>query len=137
MSGEMVEHHGNFHDFAPLQMSPGTTQPVPFFIGGDSDAAFRRAAQFDGWLGIRYTEEQLTGILARLHTAREAAGTLDRPFDVWSAILNPGEGTFERVEAMGVTMTNGANFMVDGKIVPTSIDFKKERIEAFARQFIC
>jgi hypothetical protein len=37
---------------------------------------------------------------------------------------------------MGVTMTNGANFMVDGKIVPSDIDFKKKRIEAFAKQHI-
>jgi hypothetical protein len=26
--------------------------------------------------------------------------------------------------------------MVDGKIVPSDIDFKKKRIEAFAKQFI-
>lgn len=32
MSGEMVEHHGEFHDFAPLQMSPGVTQPVPVLL---------------------------------------------------------------------------------------------------------
>lgn len=136
MSGEMVEFHGEFHDFPPLQMSPGTTAPVPVFIGGDSDAAFRRAARHDGWLGLRYTEEQLPGVLARLQAAREAAGTLGKPFDIWTAVLNPGDGTFERVEAMGVTMTNGANFMVDGKIVPTDIDFKKRRIEAFAQRFI-
>lgn len=136
MSGHMTEYHGTYHNFPPLQMSPGTTQPVPFFIGGDSDAAFQRAARHDGWLGIRYTEEQLPGVLARLRSARETAGTLHKPFDAWSAIVNPSEGTFERAEAMGITMTNGANFMVDGKITPTSIDFKKQRIEAFARQFI-
>jgi alkanesulfonate monooxygenase SsuD/methylene tetrahydromethanopterin reductase-like flavin-dependent oxidoreductase (luciferase family) len=136
MSGAMVEHHGAFHDFAPLQMSPGTTKPVPVFIGGDSDAAFRRAAQHDGWLGLRYTEEQLPAVLQKVQAAREEAGTQSKPFDVWTAVLQPQDGTFKRVEAMGVTMTNGANFMVDGKIVPSDIDFKKKRIEAFAKQFI-
>ena len=46
-------------------MSPGTTHPVPVFIGGDSDAAFRRAAQHDGWLGLRYTEAQLPAVLQK------------------------------------------------------------------------
>jgi len=136
MTGEMVEYHGEFHDFPPLQMSPGTTKPVPVFIGGDSDAAFRRAAKHDGWLGLRYTEEQLPAVLEKIGKAREEAGTLDKPFDIWTAVLNPQPETFQRVEAMGVTMTNGANFMVDGKIVPTDLDFKKKRIEAFAKQFI-
>lgn len=136
MSGEMVDFHGTYHDFAPLQMSPGTPQPVPFFIGGDSDAAFQRAARHDGWLGIRYSEDQLPGVLARLRAARETAGTLNKPFDIWSAIINPTDGTFDRAEALGVTMTNGANFMVDGKITPSTVDFKKRRIEAFAKQFL-
>jgi hypothetical protein len=85
---------------------------------------------------LRYTEEQLPGVLSKIRTAREEAGTLHKPFDIWTAVLNPQPGTFDRVEAMGVTMTNGANFMVDGKIVPTNVDFKKKRIEAFAKQFI-
>ena len=75
-------------------------------------------------------------MLEKIHKAREEAGTLDKPFDIWTAVLNPQEKTFERVEVMGVTMTNGANFMVDGKIVPTDLSFKKKRIEAFAKQFI-
>lgn len=136
MSGEMVEFHGSFHDFAPLQMSPGTARPVPVLIGGDSDVALRRAARCDGWLGLRYTEEQLPGVLNRLRRAREEAGTLDRPFEVWSAVVDPQPRTFERIEAMGVTQTNGTNFLIDGRTQPSDLGFKKRRMEGFARRYI-
>ncbi len=136
MRGEMFEYHGRCHDFPPLQMSPGTRRQVPIFVGGASDAALRRAARYDGWLGLRHTEEELPGVLAKLGRAREQAGTHDHPFDVWTAISNPGPGAFERAETLGVTMTNGANFLVDGKAQPSEIGFKKRRMEEFARRHI-
>lgn len=136
MSGEMVEYHGQFHDFPPLRMSPGTRQPVPIFIGGTSDAALRRAACYEGWLGLRHTEEELPGILAKLRRARDEAGTLGRPFEVWATIDNLQPGAFERIEVMGVTMTNGTHFMIDGKVQPSDIGFKKRRMEEFARRHI-
>lgn len=134
MSGEMVEYHGRFHDFPPLQMSPGTRRQVPIFVGGTSDAALHRAARYDGWLGLRHTEEELPEMLAKLRQARDEAGTLDRPFDVWTGISNPKPGTFERAEDLGVTMTNGPHFLVDGKAQPSDIGFKKRRMEEFARR---
>lgn len=136
MSGEMVEYHGRFHDFPPLQMSPGTTRPVPMLIGGDSDAALRRAARYDGWLGLRYSEDELQAVLARLRRVREEAGTLDRPFDIWAAIADLQSDTLERAEAMGVTMTNGTHFLIDGKAQPSDVSFKKRRMEEFARRHI-
>ncbi len=132
----MVEYHGRFHDLPPLRMSPGTRRQVPVFVGGTSDAALRRAARYDGWLGLRHTEEELPGVLAKLMRAREEAGTLGRPFDVWTAISNPQPGAFERAEALGVTMTNGPHFLVDGKVQPSDIGFKKRRMEEFARRHI-
>ena len=136
MSGEMVEYHGRFHDFPPLRMSPGTRRQVPVFVGGTSDAALCRAARHDGWLGLRHAEEELAGLMARLRRVRGEAGSLDRPFEVWTAISNPGPGAFERAEALGVTMTNGPHFLVDGKVQPSDIGFKKRRMEEFARRHI-
>ncbi len=135
-SGEMVEHHGEHYDFAPLMMSPGTTEPIPIYVGGHSKPAFRRAAQNDGWLGLRYPEEEIPPILEQLKTAREQQGALDKDFEVWLAPLMPEQDTYKRMEEMGVTMVNGANFFVDGKVVPTDIDFKKRRMEEFANQFL-
>jgi probable F420-dependent oxidoreductase len=135
-SGKMVEHHGEFFDFDPLMMSPGTTEPVPVYVGGHSAPAFRRAAQHDGWLGLRYEEKDIPPILEQLKAAREKHGDMNRDFDVWLAPLMPEQDTYKRLEEIGVTMVNGANFFVDGKVVPTDLDFKKKRMEEFARQFL-
>jgi alkanesulfonate monooxygenase SsuD/methylene tetrahydromethanopterin reductase-like flavin-dependent oxidoreductase (luciferase family) len=134
-SGEMVEYHGEFYDFKPLMMSPGTKKPVPVFVGGDSAAAFRRAAHNDGWLGLRYTEEQIPPLLEKINAARKEQGDTKKPFDIWLAPLMPKPDTYKRLEEKGVTMVNGANFFVDGKLVPTSLDFKKKRMEEFAKTF--
>ena len=45
LGGGMVEHHGEFYDFDRLQMSPAPTEPVPFYVGGHTDVALRRAAR--------------------------------------------------------------------------------------------
>jgi probable F420-dependent oxidoreductase len=68
LQGEMVEHRGQWYDFGPLKIAPVPSQPVPVYLGGDSDAALRRTARLaDGWIGNRlYTEDQLTAVLARL-----------------------------------------------------------------------
>lgn len=135
-SGAMVEHHGEFYDFKPLMMSPGTNKPIPVFVGGDSPAAFARAARHDGWLGLRYTEEQIPPLLEKIHCARRESGTLQKPFDIWLAPLMPTADTYKRLEEQGVTMVNGANFFTDGKPLPSTLDFKKKRMEEFAARFL-
>lgn len=66
--GGMVEHHGEHYDFGPLSIAPVPADPVPVYVGGDSDAALRRAARFgDGWIGNRiYSQSQLHELLLRL-----------------------------------------------------------------------
>jgi probable F420-dependent oxidoreductase len=78
--GGMVEHHGEHYDFGPLSIAPVPAEPVPVYVGGDSDAALRRAARFgDGWIGNRiYTEDQLLDLSQRLrHHLKEFGRTLD------------------------------------------------------------
>jgi hypothetical protein len=42
---------------------------------------------------------------------------------------------YKRLEEIGVTMVSGTNFFVEGKVVPTALDFKKRRMEEFATRF--
>jgi len=42
-SGGMVEYHGEFYDFAPLEMSPVPSAPIPIYVGGVSKPARRRS----------------------------------------------------------------------------------------------
>lgn len=77
-TGDMVEHHGDHYDFDRLQMSPAPPGPIPIYGGGHSEAALRRAARIDGWVGNAYLPDDAAGILGRLHDHRRAAGTDDR-----------------------------------------------------------
>ncbi len=57
LAGGMVEFHGEFYDFDKLQMSPAPSEPVPFYVGGHTEVALKRAARVgDGW-----TSAMLTG----------------------------------------------------------------------------
>ena len=76
-SEQVVEHHGEFFDFAPVMFEPKPTHaPWPtLHIGGDGPAALRRAALFgDGWIPMNHTIEQVPASAARIARLREEAG---------------------------------------------------------------
>ncbi len=136
LSGEMMEYHGTYYDIPPVMMSPGTRKPLPIMIGGYAPAAMRRACRFDGWMATSHEEGEVYPLLETLNGIREEQGCADRPFDIWTGVKNPGDGTHERLAAAGVTMVNGCNFLnADGRTALSSIDDKKKRIEAFAKRF--
>lgn len=137
MSGEMTEFHGRFYDIPAAKMSPGTHKPVPIMIGGYAPAAMRRASRFDGWMATSHEEAEIYPLLRTLKEAREAEGTADKAFDIWTGVKNPDDGSHERLAEAGVTMVNGTNFLSeDGRTALSNIDDKKRRIEDFARRFI-
>lgn len=51
-SGAEVSHHGQFYTAEGVRLQPAPVQQprIPIWIGGDSTAALRRAAQWDGWI---------------------------------------------------------------------------------------
>jgi alkanesulfonate monooxygenase SsuD/methylene tetrahydromethanopterin reductase-like flavin-dependent oxidoreductase (luciferase family) len=54
----------------------------PILIGGESDAALKRAAEIgDGWYGVGHTPESAAVQVRRLHQLRAAAGRGAAPFD--------------------------------------------------------
>ena len=137
MGGETFEFKGTFYQLEPVRMSPGTSRPVPILVGGYSPAAMRRAAGQDGWMAVSHTEEELMPLLAQLQATRKALNQNEKSFDIWSGIKEPGPETHARLAEAGVTMVNGTNFFDQtGKASLSSIDDKKRRLEAFARQFI-
>jgi alkanesulfonate monooxygenase SsuD/methylene tetrahydromethanopterin reductase-like flavin-dependent oxidoreductase (luciferase family) len=137
LSGEMTEYHGTYYDIPPVKMSPGIREPLPIMIGGYAPAAMRRACRFDGWMATSHEEAEIYPLLDTLSNIRKEQVGADKPFDIWTGVKNPGDGTHERLAAAGVTMVNGCNFLnEDGRTVLSSIDDKKKRVEAFARQFV-
>ena len=52
LRGEKVSHHGNYYQIDDVTLLPLPVQQprIPIWVGGDSQAALRRAAHWDGWL---------------------------------------------------------------------------------------
>ncbi len=59
MSGEVVAFHGKHYTVENVTLSPLPVQRprIPFWIGGDSRPALRRAARWDGWVAGGVNEE--------------------------------------------------------------------------------
>lgn len=137
-AGGMVEHHGEFYDFRPVEMRPAPSAPVPIYVGGHSDIAFDRAARIgDGWLGIHYSVEDLLAHCERLQRTREEAGTADRPFEIIaSPLAAPRAELVEQLEAAGVTTILTSAWIGAGIQAPESADHAEELIGTYAERFI-
>ena len=136
VSGEMTEYKGEFYDIPAVKMSPGTRKTLPIMVGGCAPAAMRRACRFDGWMATSHEEHDIYPLIDTLNRIREEQGCADRPFDIWTGVINPDDGTHERLAKAGVTMVNGTNFLgKDGRTTLSRIDDKKRRLEVFAKQF--
>ena len=110
LAGGPVEHRSEFFDLPPVQLSPVPARPVPIWIGGHSDAALRRAARCEGWVGVNYDEGEIGAILRRLARFRADAGASRDGFEVVLAPnATPTPDLCRRLADQGVT----------GIVVPT------------------
>ena len=135
--GGMVEHHGDNIDFAPLQMAPVPSEPVPIWIGGVSEPALRRAAQRgDGWLGSGQSPEEGVEILARLAKLRSEAGRQNEPFEAMVPLTTPPEpDALKRLEDAGATST--VSYPFSYTLGPAStLEAKRAYLEGFAEQVL-
>jgi probable F420-dependent oxidoreductase len=87
-TGQVVSFHGDIFHYDDVVMSPAPKKPVPFWVGGKSKAALRRAAANDGWLGVPSKNDELTEIVNSIFDLRRKNGKYDEPFDV---VLTPME----------------------------------------------
>jgi probable F420-dependent oxidoreductase len=104
-TGRVVEHHGEFYDFAPLSMLPAPRARVPIVVGGISDTALRRAARLgDGWISDIHTLAELRDITARLRGLRQECGRGEEPFEIVAACSDAvGIDGYRRLQDAGVT----------------------------------
>ena len=80
---EVIEHHWEFFDFDPVMFEPKPVQQPhpPITVGGESPAALRRAARWQGWIGMDHTPESAAKSIATIRTLREEAGRAHEPFE--------------------------------------------------------
>ena len=103
-AGGMVEHHGEFYDFEPLQMSPALDGPVPVLVGGLSEPALRRAARNDGWISDLHTTAELAEIVGKIRGYRQELGRGDAPLTIVAACKDAFDvDGYRRLEDVGVT----------------------------------
>ncbi|MGV0802675.1 LLM class flavin-dependent oxidoreductase, partial [Mycolicibacterium elephantis] len=97
--------HGEFYDFDKLQMSPAPSTPVPFYVGGHTDVALKRAARVgDGWTSAMMTCAQLAETIGKLKALLAESGRADEPFEFQAVCIDKFDvdGHRELAEA-GVT----------------------------------
>ncbi|HEY2428661.1 MAG TPA: TIGR03619 family F420-dependent LLM class oxidoreductase [Acidimicrobiales bacterium] len=81
----VVAHHGVHFDFDEVMFEPKPVQKPwpPIHVGGESEAALRRAARAgDGWIGMGHTPESAAGVVAHLRALREEFGRGGDRFEV-------------------------------------------------------
>ncbi len=101
----VVEHHGEFFDFPAVAFEPKPPQRPhpPIVVGGESDAALRRAAQRgDGWIGMDHTPESAAEQVNRLRGYLEEAGPSGGRFEVTVSGSVDGRDEVARWEEAGV-----------------------------------
>jgi probable F420-dependent oxidoreductase len=135
--GGMVEYHGKFYDFEPVNMSPAPAEPVPVLVGGHSEVALRRAARIgDGWMGTYYTLDELRGYVERLQGYRREYGTEDRPFEIQASILDvPSREVCAQLDEMGVNTLITSAWLMAGLKYAT-LDENRAALEEFAVDYM-
>ena len=138
LGGGMVEFHGEFYDFDKLQMSPAPTRPVPFYVGGHTDVALRRAVRIgDGWTSAMMTCEQSAETIGKLKTLLAEADRADDPFEYQIVCIDKFDvdGHRELAEA-GVTDNIVMPWVFDGLGFDAPLEKKKDSLKRFADTYI-
>ncbi len=104
-TGEVVEHHGRFHDFPPLSMSPGLSGQVPVVVGGISEPAMRRVARIaDGWAPAYLTVDQVREGLEKIRGYQQEYGRGGHPLSVYTSCADASDlDGYKRMADAGVT----------------------------------
>jgi probable F420-dependent oxidoreductase len=138
LAGGMVEFHGDFYEFDNLQMSPAPSKPVPFYVGGHTDVALRRAARIgDGWTSAMLKCGQLAEIIGKLQALLGEYGRADEPFEFQAVCIDKFDvdGHRELVEA-GVTDNIVIPWILDGHGFDAPIEKKKDSLKRYADTYI-
>lgn len=138
LGGGMVAFHGEFFDFDKLQMSPAPQQPVPFYVGGHTEVALKRAARVgDGWTSAMMTCEQLSQTIERLKTLRADYGRAEQPFEFQAVCIDKfGVDGHRELAAAGVTDNIVIPWVFDGLGFDAPLEKKKDSLKRFADTYI-
>lgn len=97
-----TEFDGDFYTTPRLEMQP-TPPPIPVYVGGLSDAALRRAARNDGWIGDLINTERALEAVSKLRELRREKGLTMDDFTILTPLTDAvTTADYRRVEEAGV-----------------------------------
>jgi probable F420-dependent oxidoreductase len=81
---EAVTFHGRWHTITDAGLNPlPPRRHIPIYVGGQSEAAIRRAARLgDGWMPQSPPNDTTRAQVAQVHAERRAAGREHEPFGI-------------------------------------------------------
>jgi alkanesulfonate monooxygenase SsuD/methylene tetrahydromethanopterin reductase-like flavin-dependent oxidoreductase (luciferase family) len=138
LGGGMVEFHGEFYDFDKLQMSPAPTKPVPFYVGGHTDVALKRAARVGhGWTSAMLTCDQLAEIIGKIKKLLAESGRAVDPFEFQAVCIDKFDVDGHRdLVAAGITDNIVVPWIFDGHGFDAPIEAKKDSLKRYADTYI-
>jgi probable F420-dependent oxidoreductase len=138
LGGGMVEHHGEFYDFDKLQMSPAPTERMPFYVGGHTDVALRRAVRIgDGWTSAMIKFGDLQQIVGRLGELREEYGRADEPFEIQAVSIDKfGVDGYRDLAGAGVTDAIVMPWLLYGVGFDGELAAKQDALRRFQHEVI-
>lgn len=138
LDGGMVEHHGEFYDFDKLRMSPTPPSRVPFYIGGHTDVALRRAVRVaDGWSSAMMKFNDLRDTITRLRELLAEQGRADDPFEYQAVCIDRfGLDGYREQGEIGVTDVITMPWVFDGVGFDAEIGPKLDSIKKFGDEII-
>jgi alkanesulfonate monooxygenase SsuD/methylene tetrahydromethanopterin reductase-like flavin-dependent oxidoreductase (luciferase family) len=130
----MVEYHGKFFDFDRLQMSPAPTAKVPFYVGGHTGPALRRAARIgDGWTSAMMKFKDLVATMRQLDTLRAEYGRSDEPFEIQAVCIDRfGKDGYREMAEAGITDSIVVPWLFDGHGFDAPLEAKQDSLRKFA-----
>ena len=126
------EHRGRFHAWPELSVTPRPPVPVPIYVGGNSEAAYRRAIRFGtGYLSRATDLGAMRAELESLARVRAAAGVPGACADfVARAGADWGPREFESAIELGATSAVVVPWGAGGP--PAGLAAKRRVLEGFA-----
>lgn len=138
LGGGMAEFHGEFFDFDRLQMSPAPSEPIPFYVGGHTDVALRRAARVgDGWTSAMMTGAQLAETIGKIQTLLAENGRAEVPFEFQAVCIDKfGVDGHRELAAAGVTDNIVVPWVFDGLGFDAPLIAKQDSLKRYAATHI-
>jgi probable F420-dependent oxidoreductase len=138
LAGGMVEYHGEFFDFDKLQMSPAPTEPMPWFVGGHTDVALRRAARVgDGWTSAMIAFDDLVDVIGKLAKLRADLGKENEPYEIQAVCTDRfGLDGYRAQFDAGVTDIIVMPWLFHGVGFDGGLQAKQDSIRRFADEII-